>query len=165
MNATAYLRGLVRRAVVQALTATTSALARLQVEADDATDDGVEHWSPFGLASWPKAGAEALLLAIGGDVEHAAALSADARYVPALAAEGDVALHNAHGRVLYLGTTGKLGTGATKAIARSGDTVSVTIPAGTVCVGVSAGAAVMNPSPITLSGTITSGSSLWKAED
>ncbi|MCP3886454.1 MAG: hypothetical protein GY700_13490 [Propionibacteriaceae bacterium] len=56
----------------------------------------------------------------------------------------------------------ELGDGATKEAARKDDTVEVTIPMNTVIVAVAGG--TLNPSPITLNGSITSGSAKTKVE-
>ena len=54
-----------------------------------------------------------------------------------------------------------LGVGASDAVAREGDSVDVTIPALSFLVAATAG--VLNPNPVTVSGTITSGSAVVKA--
>ncbi len=60
----------------------------------------------------------------------------------------------------------KLGSASSVAkVAREGDSVDVTIPANTFAVSVVAHMAVLNPAPITVSGTVTAGSSVVKADD
>jgi phage gp45-like len=103
----------------------------------------------------------------GADESHPLALATSHRsHRPSGLTAGQVALYDSTGKVVTLSTSGiQLGTSASKGVARNTDTVSVTIPANTVAVGFSGGAAVMNALPITLTGTITSGSATVKAVD
>ena len=168
MSFASRLTGAIQRGVLIAYQAATGTLPRVQFRAGGLdSDSDVELLEPAGLASAPAAGANVLALNIGTDEDHPVAMVQDAANRPTLAA-GETAVHAlaASGKAIVLGaTTIKIGVGATKAVGRVGDSVSVTIPAGAVCVGVSAGAAVMNPSPITLTGTITAGSAVVKAVD
>jgi hypothetical protein len=69
---------------------------------------------------------------------------------------------NASQEIDILAPTVKVGNNATAAAGRVGDEVQVTIPTGTVIVSVTPGppaVGVPNPAPITLTGTITAGSS------
>lgn len=60
--------------------------------------DLVEHFEPAGFTSTPKPGAEAIVLALGGDRSHSVAIVVgDRRYRLAGVEEGAVALHNEDG--------------------------------------------------------------------
>lgn len=65
------------------------------------------------------------------------------------------------GTVTLDGEVIKLGAAAAAAVARQGDSVQVTIPPGTVLIQAQAG--VPNPTPISLTGTVTSGAPKSKA--
>ncbi len=68
------------------------------------------------------------------------------------------------GEVHITDATVRLGSAAaTKGVAREGDSVRVTIPTGTFLTSATGG--VLNPSPVNVSGTITSASSTVTAED
>ena len=168
MSLTTRLLETVQRGVLLAYRAVAGTLPRAQYRSAGVdSDPDIELLEPAGFASAPAAGANVLVLNVGSDGDHAVAFAQDPTNRPTLAA-GETAIHalSAGGKAIVVGASSiKLGVGATKAVGRVGDTVSVTIPAGAVCVNVVSGAAVMNAAPITLSGTITSGSSVVKAVD
>ena len=167
MNTRARLLGLFWRGVLAFSTEAVGALQRLQVAIGDDAAPDVEHAEPYGLATRPPAGAHVFLAHLGGDQAAPVALAVSSPTArPSGLTVGDVVLYDATGKQIVLSSGGiKLGATASKGVARRTDAVSVTIPIGTVCVGVSAGAAVMNAAPISLSGTITGGSAVVKAVD
>ena len=59
------------------------------------TASNLERSQEYGLDSYPKAGAQVVILAIGGNRDHAIALSiSDRRYRPTDLAEGEVAIYS-----------------------------------------------------------------------
>ena len=65
--------------------------------------DRVEHWQPYGLAYHPHPGAEALVLALGGNTDHGAVVCVgDRRYRITGLAQGEVALYDDQGQVIHL---------------------------------------------------------------
>ena len=167
MSVTGRAIGMIRRGVLTSSRVVDGALRLLQATVQGTTVDDVEQLEPYGLAAVAPAGADVVLAHVGGDESHPVALAASHRsHRPSGLTAGQVALYDSTGKVVTLSTTGiQLGTSASKGVARSGDTVSVTIPTNTVAVGFSGGAPVMNAVPITLTGTITSGSAVVKAVD
>ena len=75
------LAHLVARAVVTLVNdATKMQTLQLGLLADEALD-GAEHWQPYGFTYKPHAGAEALVLAVGGHRAHSVVIAcADRRY-------------------------------------------------------------------------------------
>jgi phage baseplate assembly protein V len=124
------IRGEVARAVE------TTKMRGLQVtlrEGDDPTDDTTEHFEPYGFTSAPKAGAEALVVTLGGAADLPVVIvAADRRYRLLGLANGEVAIHDDQGqkvhikrdRVVVQSALVELGEGATKGVARNGDTVT-----------------------------------------
>jgi len=175
---------LIRRAVVSAVQASRKLQVVQARQGDDATapvDEG-EHFEPFGWTARPLAGAEALLTWVLGP-EHPIVLAVvDRRHRPTDLGPGEAVAYNAHGkqvrleddRVVVKSGDVRLGSNnAAHRVAREGDSVSVTIPAGTVVVAivhtivggvVTAVVATMNPAPITLTGTITAGSNVTRSD-
>ncbi len=155
------LEGILRRAVVRLVD--DAPLAQIaQVEGDGI--DEAEVFGIYGVASSPPPGAEVLVGRVGGAPDHPVVLaSLDRRYRPKVA-QGEAVLHDdAGGEVRVSGGGIFLGSGATSGVARDGDDVEVTIPVDTVVVAVTGGGsspavAVLNPTPITLYGRITSAS-------
>lgn len=85
---------LVTRAVVS-LVNDAAKMQALQVNllADETLDD-VEHWQPYGFSAHPQAGAEALVLAVGGHRAHSVVVScADRRYRITAMEAGEVAIY------------------------------------------------------------------------
>lgn len=159
--------GMIRRGVLTSSRVVDGALRLLQATVQGTAVDDVEQLEPYGLAAVAPAGAHVLIVHVGADESHPVAVAASSpAHRPSGMTAGQVALYDSTGKVILLSTSGiQLGTSASKGVARSGDTVSVTIPINTVAVGFSGGAAVMNAVPITLTGTITSGSGVVKAVD
>lgn len=64
--------------------------------------DNIEHWEPYGFTSNPQPGAEALLLSLGGDRDHAVVVNvADRRFRLRNTAPGEVALFTDEGDVIH----------------------------------------------------------------
>lgn len=81
---------------------------QLKVLAEE-TIDGVEHFQPFGHTAHPVKGAEAVLLAVGGDRSHSIAVVVDdRRYRPKNLKEGESQTYNAYGEYVYLREDGTL---------------------------------------------------------
>lgn len=69
----------------------------------DETLDGAEHWQPYGYTYKPHAGAEALVLAVGGHRAHSVVIAcADRRYRLTGLADGEVALYTDEGDKIHL---------------------------------------------------------------
>jgi phage baseplate assembly protein V len=164
----------IRRAIVA--TSRALKLQAVQVREGGASSAAVyeaEHFEPFGFTARPMAGAEAIVGDIDGTASHSVILAvSDRRYRPTDLLAGESAQYDAFGHAVECRTAGivvkassvKLGgSSATAGVARAGDTVEVTIPAGAIVINVISGAAVMNPLPITLNGTITGASSTVKS--
>jgi len=65
--------------------------------------DKVERWQDYGITSHPHPGAEALVLALGGNTDHGAVIRVDdRRYRLVGLAQGEVALYDDQGQVLHL---------------------------------------------------------------
>lgn len=158
-----------RRGVIKAVRLGDK-LATVQAQSAGSLDD-CEFFEGLGLAAGAHVGAEVVVAFLDGAKAHPVALAVADRTKRPVPASGEVVLYAPDGKQIRLSSSHvKLGEGATKKIGRVGDSVRVTIPAGTVCVGVTGGGgspavAVMNPSPITLDGTITSGSDVVRAVD
>lgn len=83
-------------------------LQTLQIELlDDETQDGVEHFQPYGLAAHPHAGAEAIALSVGGLRSHAVVLAVgDRRYRLKGLQAGEVALYDDQDQMVLIGREG-----------------------------------------------------------
>lgn len=94
---------LVSRAVVTLVNdATKMQTLQLGLLADEALD-GAEHWQPYGLTYKPHAGAEALVLAVGGHRAHSVVIAcADRRYRLTSLEDGEVALYSDEGDKVHL---------------------------------------------------------------
>ncbi len=167
MSAAGKVLGMIRRGVLVGSKLADGALRQIQAKVDGAVVDDVELFEHYGVASVAPSGADVLIVHVGGDESHPVGIATSHRsHRPSGLTAGQVALYDSTGKVVTLSTSGiQLGTSASKGVARNTDTVSVTIPANTVAVGFSGGSAVMNALPITLTGTITSGSATVKAVD
>lgn len=165
--------GLVLRAVVRRVTE-GGELRRVQVAEVGAEADDMNHLEPYGFTARPQdadsAGApEALVL--DPDGESIAILVGDRRYRLRTLLAGEVAIYDDQGQAVILrrdrvevrGSRVDLGEGATLGVARLGDSVSATIPAGSFLV--SSDPDVKNPAPVTISGEITSASGTVNAVD
>lgn len=75
---------------------------QLGLLADEALD-GAEHWQPYGFTYKPHAGAEALVLAVGGHRAHSVVIAcADRRYRLTALESGEVALYTDEGDKIHL---------------------------------------------------------------
>lgn len=92
------LAHLVARALVTLVNdATKMQTLQLGLLADEALD-GAEHWQPYGFTYKPHAGAEALVLAVGGHRAHSVVIAcADRRYRLTSLEDGEVALYTDEG--------------------------------------------------------------------
>jgi len=97
------LAHLVARAVVTLVNdAAKMQTLQLGLLADEALD-GAEHWQPYGFTYKPHAGAEALVLAVGGHRAHSVVIAcADRRYRLAGLEDGEVALYSDEGDKVHL---------------------------------------------------------------
>lgn len=97
------LAHLVARAVVTLVNdATKMQTLQLGLLADEALD-GAEHWQPYGVTYKPHAGAEALVLAVGGHRAHSVVIAcADRRYRLTGLEDGEVALYTDEGDKIHL---------------------------------------------------------------
>lgn len=171
--------GMILRGVVRAVSSATTKWRELQVEVLRNDVDEMEHAEPYGFTSEPlppdATGApEAIVLAVGGDRDHNVVIvCGDRRFRLTSLIGGEVALYDDQGQVFHLrraevliGRAGanpiNLGAGASRGVARIGDTVDITIP--TAALTDTAG----DTSPIAntvVSGTITSASGSVNAID
>ena len=89
--------------------ATSGQPQKAQVEMGEGiTRDHLHHIQPYGFSSRPKKDAEAITLAISGDESKLVAITlSDRRYTLALE-EGEAALHDDQGQVVYLKREGIL---------------------------------------------------------
>lgn len=96
-------RLMIRRAVVK-LVYDDPKMQELQIAImAGRTHDNVERWEDYGLTSHPHPGAEALVLALGGNSDHSAVIKVgDRRYRLTSLAEGEVALYDDQGQVIHL---------------------------------------------------------------
>jgi phage baseplate assembly protein V len=88
------VRLMVARAIVE-LVDDSKKMQTLQVSihADELRDD-VERYQPYGLTAAPEAGAEAIVVMVGGNADHPVAVVVDdRRYRPLDLEEGEVALY------------------------------------------------------------------------
>lgn len=97
------LAHLVARAVVTLVNdAAKMQTLQLGLLADEALD-GAEHWHPYGFTYKPHAGAEALVLAVGGHRAHSVVIAcADRRYRLTALEDGEVALYSDEGDKIHL---------------------------------------------------------------
>ena len=98
-----HLAHLVARAVVTLVNdATRMQALQLGILADEPLDN-VEHWQPYGYTYKPHAGAEALVVAVGGHRAHSVVIAcADRRYRLAGLEDGEVALYDDLGNTVQL---------------------------------------------------------------
>lgn len=99
----------VARAVVQLVDDSTKLqLLQVGVLADE-TVDGAEHHQPYGLASVPLAGAEAVVVFPGGDRSHPLVVAvSDRRHRPTGGDPGQVTLHNHNGGMVTITADGDI---------------------------------------------------------
>jgi phage baseplate assembly protein V len=100
-----------------------------RVQVDGYTlDDDVERWGTYGLSVHPKAGAEALVLRLGGHGDAALVIATEDRRYRVKVEEGEVALYDDQGQVVALRRAGIEVTpkaGGTVDVGGSGATVNV----------------------------------------
>ncbi|PTS90232.1 hypothetical protein DBR17_01680 [Sphingomonas sp. HMWF008] len=103
------IQAMVGRVVVSGVDDSTK-LQSLQIGLlADETQDGVEHFQPYGFAAHPHADAEGLALAVGGLRGHSIVITvADRRYRMTALAQGEVALHDDQGQHVHLKRDGIL---------------------------------------------------------
>ena len=170
MSITSRLLGVVSRGVLLAYRAASGTLPRVQYRSAGLdSDDDVELLEPAGFASAPSAGANVLALNVGSDEDHPVAMVQNATNRPALAA-GETAIHalGASGKAIIVSaSTIKLGVGATKAVNRTGDPVTITRAdnLGLFAILDAAATAASLPVVNSISGTTGAGSSVVKAVD
>lgn len=172
--------GLVSRGTLSKAVNDDTKLQSAQVRGLDGADDAVERFQQYGLTSVPNAGAEVIVVNVGGASDHQVIVACDdRRYRLRGLQSGEVALYDDQEQVVILSRDGveirtpheiRLGEGATAGVGRLGDEVKVTIPANTfveVVTGGSGAPAVgtLNADPVTVTGTITSASARVKAVD
>lgn len=126
--------GMVLRGIVRGVTAAAGRWPQVaaQLLADDEVA-GIDQAGWYGLHSLAKAGAQAIVVAIGGDPEHLVALSVDDMRFRVAIEEGEVVLYDDLGQRVLLSRTGiivdapsiKLGENATLAVARVTDPVEI----------------------------------------
>jgi len=111
------VRLLARRAVVRLINDDTM-LQEVQLAIfSDEVRDRVERWQDYGFTSHPLPGAEAIVLALGGNTDHGAVIKVDdRRYRLKGLTQGEVAIYDDQGQtvilkrdnVIELQTTGKV---------------------------------------------------------
>lgn len=179
MNVRAAILSMFRRAVLVGSTEVATGLQRLRAMAGEDIEDDIEHAEPYGLAAAPPPGAHVFLAQLGGDGASTVALMAcDGTLRPTGLTAGDVALYDATGKRVTLSVAGiLLGTGATKGVARTTDTVTINVTAlqnpqlfalltaASTAAEIISGVPGSFPVPATITGTITGGSATVKAVD
>lgn len=97
-----------RGAVVMANSATRMQELQIKLLSGE-TQDGVEHFEPFGFTSCPLPGAEHVTLFLGGDRSHGITIvAADRRYRLTGLQGGEAALHDAFGNKVHLHDDGTM---------------------------------------------------------
>ncbi|WP_448660293.1 phage baseplate assembly protein V [Sphingomonas sp. CJ99] len=101
------LRMMVARAIVTAVN-DARGVQEVQVELlADEVIDGVEHLQPYGLTAHPVAGAEGVMVAVGGLRSHGLVIAVgDRRYRLQGLAQGEVAVHDDQGQRVLIGRDG-----------------------------------------------------------
>jgi phage baseplate assembly protein V len=70
-------------------------------------DDGIERFQDYGLTAWPHPGAETVDVLVGGNAPHRIVICVDdRRYRFRVSAEGEVALYDDLGQVVWLKRSG-----------------------------------------------------------
>jgi phage baseplate assembly protein V len=73
----------------------------------DVTRDGVERFQEYGFTSYPHAGAEGVMVSVGGNQDHGIVIAVDdRRYRLTGMLEGEVALYDDLGKAVHLKRTG-----------------------------------------------------------
>jgi len=96
------IRNLVARGVVDRVDAGTK-MQLLDVSLENGhKPTKVEHWERYGMTYHPKAGAEVMTLAVGGNRDHIIVFdAADRRYRMTGLSEGELAIHDDQGQVVH----------------------------------------------------------------
>jgi phage baseplate assembly protein V len=98
-------------------------MQELQLELlSDETQDGIEHFQPYGFTAHPKPGAEAIMAAIGGLRSHGVALSVGDRRYRIKVAEGEVAIHDDQNQKVHLTRDGIVIAGKALTVTSEGAT-------------------------------------------
>ena len=150
------MRLMVARAVVRLVNDDTLAQSlQLDLLADESAD-AVERFQGYGFTSVPHAGAEAVVVFVGGARSHGIIVQVeDRRYRLTGLQPGEVALFDDLGNVVKLGRNGLAITGASKVLVTA---PQVTVNSDQVQLGGAGGAAVARVGDSVAGGVITSGS-------
>lgn len=120
------IMGVVGRCVLTAIDDTTLAQSVQVAALDEELHDGVERFGEYGLASVPHAGAEAIVVFVGGLRSHGVVIAVeDRRYRLTGLQSGEVALYDDQGQVIHLKRDGILVTSPLK-VEVEAPTVTVT---------------------------------------
>lgn len=176
------IANMVMRGVLKSLRETASGFFTAAVRLVADQPDGVQHFTPYGWVSKPKAGADAMVFGVGGAAEHLVAIFGDRRLRIEGMEDGEIAMVDDQGRKIWLrrdrvvvdAPLVELGADATLGVARTNDAVVVDDPGfnswvaevhGKLNALLSAAGAGAIPPPVPLNptGKITGGSSKVKA--
>lgn len=127
------LKSLITMGRIKGASASAGASGEVTVESMLPSDE-LRVLQPYGLASRPQSGAEAVIVQVGSNPDQAIVIAIDDRRYRISLAGGEVALYDDLGSKVHLkrsgvieveATTIKLGAGAVAGAARMGDDVSV----------------------------------------
>jgi len=76
-------------------------LSRIEME-NGFSPTKIEHWHPYGFSMHPRAGAEVLSLALGGNRDHMIVIATADRRYRIKVAEGEVALHDDQSQKVHI---------------------------------------------------------------
>ncbi|MEK2041135.1 phage baseplate assembly protein V [Vibrio parahaemolyticus] len=120
--------GMVRRALV---TGIVEGLQRqnLQVQVNsDESCDNIERFQNYGLSSYPTAGSEAILAALGGNLGNLVAIAVEDKKVRPQGESGDVFLYHLEGHKVRLTKDGKIIVTATDVIFEAANSLTIISP-------------------------------------
>lgn len=125
MNPLSTVKRLITMALARAVVAgmkEDSGLRRLNLKIlADEVKDGVEHFEPYGYSSRPLTGAEALVVALGGNRDHViGAVVTDRRHRPKNLEPGEVVIFDDQGQEVRI-TRGHIEVKAPKVVVLSDD--------------------------------------------
>lgn len=164
------LGNLIRRAVIDFINDDKAqAEAQVSVLAGE-LQDSVELFQHYGLMTNPPSGSEAILLRVGGSGENQVIIATALRAKRPKGEAGEAAIWDDLGQLVALrrdkialvpkaGNAVELGDGAAYGVASVGDEISITIPTGAF---VDSAGHTSPATPVTLTGTITEGSTVVK---
>lgn len=161
MSTASRLLGMIARGVVT-LTSDATKAQKIQALVLGAPTRLLEVFSQYGFTSNPMPGAEAIIAFLGGAREHGIVIGTDdKRTRPSGGQAGQVTLWHYAGHKIKLLLTKiaidaplvEVGTGAQIPVARHGDTVTVTIPTGSMGGG-------LPPAPVVIAATVTASSTV-----